>query len=290
MEQIGLKTLLSFSRELNIFESRTVVYEELLRDGLYPPLPVSGSRLVWGFPLLFHAEKCGILSLMCRKFDLSPADQIKTALRLERRTNDYSLREKIDLWKLIVLFQCEAHGEEIIPLVQSEGDFAEQVKRILLLPLPLQGLVRDGLVDVKTATTVQKLPEELFRLIREHQNRLSFSERRLVLVRIWEMSCRDKANKESTIALFREIIESDSPLDRSAECRFPELSAMNRQFDAFKNDVLGKTGVRLSPPRFFEGESFELGFRFANKKQLEERIKALNVLKDRCDELFRLLY
>ena len=73
--------------------------------------------------------------------------------------------------------------------------------------------------------------------------------------------------------------------------RYPRLSAVERQFTrALKAARLGE-GVRLSPPRFFEGEFLDLAFRARSPDDLEKLAGILHRLRNegRIEALFRIL-
>jgi hypothetical protein len=280
----------SYSREFDLFLRPREVASVQLEHHLYPPLPVTDEHLIWGFALLKQAEEAGVDSLMCRKLEVGPLEGLVIALTLENRCGQYSWREKSNIYTFLEHHGYLADSDKVAPLVEKGGSFAEQVQKFHTLSDTAAELVDRGMLDLKTGLRVKTLPESVFSLFLHSSCDLSFSTRRLVMAWLFEIAVRDQLAAAKVEELAREILDSDKPKQCCQHHRFPGLSAMYEEFEAFRKQHLSGSGIEITPPPSFEGERFTVTFSFNSTRNLEEKINTLKKIRDHSDEMFRLLY
>ncbi|MCF7929819.1 MAG: hypothetical protein K9L29_12160 [Spirochaetales bacterium] len=268
---------------------------EMVLRHAYPPLPVCGERLIWGFPLLEAAEDQRESRLLCREIGgpgFSPegggtGDLIREALLLEGRVDRYSPGEQDRILALI-----ERFGESDPPvdgLVQRKGSFRRMVGQYRSLSKHLRLMVDEGWTDLKTAVAVNGLSPAAAVRLQEGAAGLSFSSRRLLLRYLYEASRRREAGENEQLELAGKILASKDPLEAAQALRFPFITDLERRFDGLRQEVLRKSGVELDHPPGFEGEAFTVRFDFRSPVDLERKIGKLKELKERSNELFDLL-
>ncbi|MEM5947435.1 hypothetical protein WKV44_02650 [Spirochaetia bacterium 38H-sp] len=265
------------------------VSDVLLKKGFAPPLVCHGDELVWGYGLFSALVNAGAEKHEAIDIDGDTADLLVFALSCEGRAGRYSWEERERLF-----FFCRDAGileyvDRIIPLVEpGKKDFSHIGVFSQLMP-SLKAMVADNLVDIKTASYVSSLPDSVLGLIRFYDGRLSFSERRQIL--IWFKDCfvREGWDEESAIEKMTEILASSTPFEAVKRMRFPMLSDMQRDFARLRKNLTAKSGVALEAPDFFEGAAFSVSFKFESKSQLERRIEVLKKIAENADELFSFL-
>jgi hypothetical protein len=277
---------------LDLFEGGTELEPGLLRDGFYTPLCVSGSRLVWGFHLLGQAEKHGIESLRAiRREPMDAAASLKLALILENRTGRYTYNEKERIFHAMV--NLNLSGAEIPALVEGRADqgFMERMRQYSGLNPVLKNLVRTGALDLKTGLEIRDLPESVLSrmIIHPAWETFSHSNKRLFLTRFHESFKRDIPAETRTLEILEGLLASGEPLHALDALRYPAFTALSQKFEEFKERHLHESGVKLSPPPYFEGGVFSVSFSFTNAKNLGKKIARLHGLKEHADELFAII-
>jgi hypothetical protein len=285
--------ILSWDRECAFFNSAWEKSDELLSKGLYPPLPIRGKRLIWGFPLVERARSLGLEKIACRDFPaISVLEQMKLALLLENRAGMYDWREKARLACFAEKHGLSGAGSGITALIENNDDaaFWRKVKRYLDFPPALKALLDKKLIDFKTAEKTASLPEEFFALVLARGGNLTFSERRMFCTYIFEIVQRDGRKPPQAEKMAGKFLRLPQPLVGAAAERYPQLTALETQFRVFKEKHLKSSGISLAAPPYFEGGSFSLGFTFGNKKQYEKKLGRLARIGESIDELFGLLH
>jgi hypothetical protein len=280
MAAMTLAQLEALDPALDLFRASRPVPAELAGEGLHPPLPVCGRALVWGFPLLAAARAAGRSALECRLLgERPPAALLALALRLEARPGGYRWSEKLAMHRYA---RSRGFGlGELSGLVEGRPDprLEQKLEDFALLPPALQALVERGGLDLRAACRLRELPAEVFALVSGCS--LSHSERRTFLDLLRDARLNPGAAAEAA----RGALAGPRPLEAVRQLAFPALAALRREWAALEESVLGGSGVRLEPPEFFEGEHFEVRFRFRSKEGLARRLAALARLEDRFDEL-----
>lgn len=290
MEKIPVDRLKNeFSDVVDCFSGSLAPEPELVRYGLYPPLPICGERLIWGFHIVKTAEESGIHDLFCRRVELDSLEQLRVALKLENRTGRYSFKEKACFYHYLQQEQCMDRSSEIVPLVDIHGSFVEQIKQFTRLPALLKEMVDEHLIDIKSASKVQSLPEPVLSLLRYTRQNLSFSSRRMILQWLFEIGQRDNLVPEELAERASTIVNSDNPTSTAESMRFPTLRSLQEEFEQFKQRYIRHSGVELKHPPYFEGETFRIEIPFDSIRQLEKRLSVAQRVREHGDELFKLV-
>ncbi|MFP4563116.1 MAG: hypothetical protein ACLFRY_07370 [Spirochaetia bacterium] len=264
---------------------------ELLGLGLYPPLPVMGEYLVWGFRILESLKAAGDAAVRTVRLPDDPAEAITAALKLEGRKDGYSWEEKAGISDLVDRFGLsEPEKRRIERLVQTRGSFLAALNQYRHLPTELKSLVEEGAVDLKTARTVRDLPTEVISRLKRLAAGLSFSRRRELFLLFNEIVFRDAPEEAEISEFLSRVEEAADPVETVRRARFPELDALEESFAVFKERFLGGSGIELRAPKNFEGSRFSVSFSFETDRQLDRILDTLETLRGNTDELYRLLY
>jgi hypothetical protein len=280
MPQVSLAKLEALDPALDLFRASPPVPAELAEEGLHPPGPVGGPALVWGCPRLAAARAAARPALECRLLgERSPAAMLSLALALEARAGAYRWSEKLAMHRYA---RCRGFGlGELSGWVEGRPDprLEGKLEEFAGLPPALQAMVEQGGLDLRTACGLRELPAEVFALLSGCS--LSHSERRSFLGLLRDAGLGPRRSAEAA----RGALAGPRPLETLGELAFPALAGLRREWAALHQSILGGSGVRLEPPQFFEGEHFEVRFRFRSKEGLARRLAALARLGDRFDEL-----
>jgi hypothetical protein len=277
---LSLAELESLDPALDLFRASPPVPVELVAEGLHPPLPVCGPALAWGFPLLAAARAAGLAALECRLLgERSAAARLALALRLEARPGGYHWSEKLAMHRY-----ARSHGfglGELGGLIEGRPDprLEQKLEVFAALPPALAAMVEEGDLDLRAASGLRELPAEVFPLA--FAAALSFSERKAFLGLLRDAGLGPQATVEAA----RGALAGPRPLEALGELASPALATLRREWRALEESILGGSGVRLDPPEHFEGERFEVRFRFRNREDLTRRLAALTRLEARFDDL-----
>lgn len=261
----------------------------LVSRGFAPPLVCSGSVLIWSRGLFDCLVDAGIEEHEVVDVEGSELDLLLFALSCENRPGGFSWEERERLF-----FFCRDRGllpeaERIMALVEpGKRDFSH-VETFSVLPASLRAMVSEGLTDIKTASAVSSLPDSVVGLVRFYPGRLSFSERRQILLWFKECFIREGWDEEEAIKNMAALLADSNPFEAARRLRFPMLTDMQERFYELRQRIVGKGGVSLQPPAFFEGGSFSVSFKFESKKQLAKKIEVLRRIEENADELFSFL-
>jgi hypothetical protein len=292
MHRQAVSDLRRLSSDLDIFTGSAPESRELLDLDLYPPLPVSHTRLIWGYHILRAAEEAGKEELVCRLLpDPGPAEMLRLALHLEARTGRYTWPEQESCLAFLTRHAPEISAVEIAPLLTGKADprLPERIDAFSRLALPLKTLVAGGLLDLKSALRLRSLPESVFRRLAGAGEALTFSRRRLLLNQLEEIRRRERLQEPELLRLLSEALEAEDPPAVVRRRRYPVLTGLEERFRALKRDALEGSGIRLEAPECFEGENFTVSFSFRNRAGLARKLTRLRALEDKSDELFTLL-
>ncbi len=297
MDYLSIEALNSLTAGFDLFTGSKPIKNELLELGLLPPLPVAGNELVWGFNLLCSAAKRGYSRLPVVRITRRPLiELLRIAITTEDRAGNFTWGEMEKIYNLLVEKGSGELINSLSPLLLGHEDsrLFTRVKEFSSLKTQLKVLVEEKLIDLKTALQCNNwqaaLIEDIGALLRSGENPLSFSKRRIILNQLLEVSVKQGIPEEKILSLVRNTLNSADPLKTAQALRFPELTAMEERFLELKGKLLTGTGIKLTPPSFFEGENFNISFSFSSKKALEKKIDYLKTFAEKTDELFELLY
>jgi hypothetical protein len=216
-------------------------------------------------------------------------------LRLEGRAGRYSWREVAALRRLCRDLAVEIDAE-LSRQVTGDAAFAVKAERFAALPAALQGALQEALIDLRTAESLAHYasgdPGTLQRIL-DATRSISFSRRRQVLRLALENARRETPDAgglgDRVAELVHEAAAASDPVDALTRRRYPKLTALSDRFESIRTEALDGTGVRLTPPPYFEGDRFEVAFSFATAEELARKLAALDTLKARTGELQDLL-
>ena len=297
MDYLSIDALNLLTAGFDLFTGSKPIKNELLELGLLPPLPVAGNELVWGFNLLCSAAKRGYSRLPVVRITKKPLiELLRVAIILEDRAGGFTWKEMENICHLLIKSASSELINSLSPLLLGHEDsrLFTRVKEFSSLKTQLKVLVEEKLIDLKTALQCNNwqaaLIEDIGALLRSGENPLSFSKRRIILNQLLEVSVKQGIPEEKILSLVRNTLNSADPLKTAQALRFPELTAMEERFLELKGKLLTGTGIKLTPPSFFEGENFNISFSFSSKKALEKKINYMKTFAEKTDELFELLY
>ena len=288
MERMVTDALIKSPGTFDVFHRVHRVTLRILELGLYPPLPVNGEILVWGFHVVEAAHAFGHKELMCRHVQGSHHDLLSIALELEDRTGSYSVAERAAIAGLVAKADIHDNLDGLSRLITGGVGFFKQMRSFSELPSWMQGIVAEGKLDIKHGVRFATLPRRVCEMATTDRA-LSFSQVRLFLTYVQEAGTRDGLGADALADRVSEILAGSSPLEQVRTWRYPILTKLEGAFEDVRNRYLSETGITLKPPDNFEGDSYAVSFSFRNRGDLTRRIDKLKALKQACDELERLL-
>jgi hypothetical protein len=284
--------ILSWNKEFDLFTDSSQPDPELIRQSLYPPLPVKKNRLIWGFNIVKVSLQYKIKQLICK--DVSTLDlpqSLALALRLENRTEGYSWQEKENIYRLLNEVENNRQLDQIIFLIQGRKDnyFLSTMQEYTGLKHLQKKIITHNILDFKFIRHFQQLPLKYFQFLWQNRQKYTHSQRRIVTCYVAEIYFHKKLTTKQLEKLLFRINSEKDPINTLKAERFPQLTKMKRRFEQIKDNILKHTGIQLESPSDFEGDSFTVSFKFNSIKNLDKKIKALEKLKQQAYELFKLL-
>ncbi|MCK4516405.1 MAG: hypothetical protein KAU31_14175 [Spirochaetaceae bacterium] len=314
---------MSFNDDLDLFtDSNAYLPDTLFEHGLVPPIPITAGPnpvLIWGWPVARRAAELGVTELSSRTIHLNSAAALSLALQLENRTGRYSWAEQEAMVGYLEKAPqrggardvkggagtpagtdtpagTEAGGVDwpaFSRLVRGDGALAELVGRYRRLGPDLCALVNDEFISLKTAERIARVPSDFVTSHHSALDSLSFSTRRQFLESLAELIIQASGTEagavSDTCTRASAALDEHDPVAALRRWRYPTLTRLDEQFGDIRRTALHGTGVDLEAPPYFEGDSFTVSFRFRDCAELEERTRALERLKDSCDQLFGIL-
>lgn len=304
MELIERDVLEKLETGLDLFSDSGAWSPQLVRLNLCPPLCITETRIVWGFPILKTARKADITRLWCEKMAGNDLDCLKIALLCEGRENRYALTEKARIGAFLEEHGLLPEAEEIGFLVQDKGNFLPQAAQYRSLPPSVRIYVDENLLDLKHAEYFFGLGRETAfpeSIIATHDalfRSFTFSERREFLSLLLEIGLKngigvgDGGTRLRPPAMGRalaDIAADPRPLEALRALRFPGYTGSLRHFEEIRNRMFQGSGVKLSAPANFEGSGFNVEFSLTSKEKLKRVIHRLSEALEYTDELFDIL-
>ena len=292
----------SLSAELDIFSGARVPRPDLIEKKLYPPLPICSDTLIWGFEILRSAGRQGLRQVHCLLIPSCPrAEMLSLALKLENRAGRFSWPEKERMLAFLAASEAPTGTlssdptlielvDDLSPLIEDHRDpqLAEKIVAFAALPAGLKTLVAEGQLDLKSATRVQDLPEEVF--VGLQSSTFTFSERRQFLNELFEVSRKGAFSQAEIRCVADQAFRNRQPIEAVHRLRYPALTALERRFSGLEERLLKGSGVRVKPPPYYEGDSFTVEFEFNSTKSFNRKLNALHSLEGSLDALLELLH
>ncbi|MCA1753291.1 MAG: hypothetical protein LC641_01050 [Spirochaeta sp.] len=282
--------------------------ERLLR-GLYAPFPVirhashahrhashEQLTLVWGFSAVREAEAAGLAAVSCIEVPNDIVSALEIALEFERRPGGYTPAEQYAMWRLMTGSSEPVAKDRLArvgSLLGSSGQaFQALMRRFDALPDAVREAVLGETLDIKTAERCRDLPAACIAALSGPDYRaagLSFSRTRQLLSLLREIWLRDNLSPAACRTLMDSAVADADPVAYLRRQRYPELVNLEQRFASLRRETTAGSGVELTAPPYFEGDSFELRFQFSSRAELSRRRVALQYIEDRFDEFLELL-
>lgn len=264
-----------------------------LEAWLRPAVVGADGRLIWGFRYqhLWHTRReypFAVLRLTVP--DLS-VESLATALTAEGRRDRYRFSEMARVLARAAEFSdgdAPVTDPRLASLLTSDGDPTPVVRRYRALPPVIATAVDNGEIDLATGEMVPSdlgaAAAAILPLLRD----VSFSTRRQAFRMAVDCFRGGAAPTELTAQL--SAVPRDERLGYLRRCRYPRLTELETRFAAIRDRHTRGTGVRLEPPKNFEGDRFAVSFSFRNREELRRRRGALAGIEDEIDGLLDLLF
>ena len=291
VEQADVDYLLSLKPDLDIFDAQDPDHE-LIQLEFFPALPITPDVLIWGHHIVKTAKAIGKQRLPCRRIrEADSLSLLKIALKLESRKGGYTWMERAKILDFLTVHAGSWDAAAISPLVDGKIDFQweQKVRDYQGLHPRLQEMVNCRVLDLKTSLTANNLPPEVIDLVFKHRRLLTFSERRILITFLAEISRRDKASTREAVEFAVGIFQAAQPIDYVRRIRYPVLTEMESQFQTQADRLLAGTGIHLKAPPFFEGDAYTVSFDVASKENFREKMNVLKRLQEQFGEFLDLL-
>jgi hypothetical protein len=89
--------------------------------------------------------------------------------------------------------------------------------------------------------------------------------------------------------LAERIGTSQDPPGEIRKMRYPALTGLENRFKQIVEPAIKGTGIRITPPPYFEGSHFSLEFQFESPEQLNRKVFTLQQFIEKGNDLFSLL-
>lgn len=281
------------------FQESYCPVEELLRQRLYPPLPLwdrgghKGRTMVWGKRILEKLLELEVQELLVRKFDpgeLTLPQALILWIELEHRKEEWTWSELVYLYQYLQEHRITLPAPLLIALLGPEGNWY-RVEQFIQLSEPLKQLVLEEKLDLKAAFRAKSIPSEAIEQLIPVLKSFSYSERRIFLRLFYEAMQRDCLDFQKSIGLANRLMHTPKPLEELYRIRYPTLKRLEETFHATVDTFLKGTGIKVTPPPYFEGTHFKVEFSFEKGSQLQRKALTLQKLSERIDPMIeKLIY
>ncbi|MCX7787325.1 MAG: hypothetical protein N2442_06490 [Spirochaetes bacterium] len=264
VQKITLRELSSIP-PLFTFQERYLLSQELLRKDLYPPIPLwfrgskEGEWIIWGKGLVDQLKDLNKQEVLVRRFgpdELTSTDALILWMGLEHREEEWD---------------------------------SYRVQELSALPTPLQTLVAELKLDLKTAMRVKSLPLRILEAFIPLLETFSYSQRRIFLRLFFEVFHRDQLDTMKGLELVTYLVSSPNPLEELHRIRYPEFHRLEQSYRATVDPILKGSGIQVSPPSYFEGTRFKVEFCFEKGTQLKKKAQILQKLSETIDSVINRL-
>ncbi len=266
---------------------------------LVPPLGVPGgrgARVISGFRRLAACRALGWSELPLRLLEAEPTERELARLAIaenawSRRLNLIELSRAVNL---LAGFSPEGRidvAEAAAAGLRGGEAFLQRIAPLCRMPQAVQDAVLEESVSLWTAAELARLPADAAEVLAAVLRRLKagLNVQREILTHTHEIvlregiSVRDLLASPEVAALLDEA--GDDPNERTRRLRrflrtrrFPQLSAAEDRCRALLRELPLAPGLRMQPPRDFEGTRFALQLEFATAEEalaLRERLDRL---------------
>lgn len=281
------------------FQESACPVEDLLKREIYPPLPLwdrgerYGWTIVWGKRTVEKLSALPIKEVLVRKFgpgELTLPGALILWIGLEQRKGGWSWTELRDLYQYVQEHRISLPEPLLSSLVGSVGNW-HRIEQFNQLSEPLQQLVSEEKLDLKTALRVKSIPPQAIEGLIPVLESLSYSERRIFLRLFYEVVKRDRLESPQSLDLATRFRHTPKPLEDLYRIRYPSLHRLEETYHATVDTFLKGTGIKVTPPPYFEGTQFKVEFSFDKGSQLQRKALILQKLSERIDPVIgKLVY
>lgn len=281
-------------------QDKASLLESIRKFGLLQPPAVwrnaTGLIVVSGFRRIRACQKLGLQAIPTRWVanDLRPLDCLRMAIAENNTQRSLNLVEMARAVQRVRLYCPHGHkmADELTRLgLPTSRPMINKLDRLGCLPSDLQAAVVDGTIGLNTALEVGSLERQdqlavqaLFSLLQ-----LSVGKQKEILGMTRDIAGRDKKSIADVLHAdaVRAIVEDDQ-IDRNQKTtmirgylkktRYPHLTAFETQYHETVNALKLGPNMRIDPPAYFEGTTFTLSLRFANRRDLESAYGTIGTL------------
>ncbi len=249
--------------------------------------------VISGFRRINACSALNMTSASCRIVtpDTSMHDCAKLAVSENSFQRELNLVEQSRALNLLTEFikdQTDTAVEAASLNLPGNYSLINKIKKITLLPDQIQEGLLNGSISLSVILEIEEMERDEGMKFAEIFNslKLSLNKQREIITLV-----KDIAFREDTGIL--EVLENDDISDilnnnddrnqKSRELRlflkqwrYPSLSEAEAHFDQCVKELKPGTGIKLIPPKYFEGPDYSLHVNFRDVEELEERKAALD--------------
>jgi hypothetical protein len=279
------------------FQESFCPVEDLLKRELYPPLPLwergdrAGCTIVWGKRIVEKLSELPMKEVLVRKFgpgELTLTEALIVWIGLEQRQGGWRWTELADLYPFVHKHRISLPEPLLSTLVGSEENW-HRVEQFMQLSEPLRQLVSEEKLDLKTALRVKSIDPQAIEQLKPVLESLSYSERRILLRLFYEVVQRDRLDSPQSMDLASRLKDTPKPLEELYRIRYPSLHHLQETYHATVDTFLKGTGIKVTPPPYFEGTQFRVEFVFDKGSQLQRKALTLQKLSEKIDPVIETL-
>ena len=172
-------------------------------------------------------------------------------------------------------------------------DLIKKIINICHLPLPIQNCVLSNIISLSMAVELGTFEKDIGITFVKIFNdlKLGLNKQRELITLINEISFRDNIPVMKVIqeSGFQEILHNDE-LDRTKKTekiryylkkkRYPSITCAEQKFEELVKELKLGNGMKLIPPKNFEGNTFSIKLHFNNLKELQNHADTLKKITD----------
>ena len=192
-------------------------------------------------------------------------------------------------------------SKELVDLASTLGlavdePIIDKVKRLCLLPKPVQESILGGTVSLTVAMVLESLDADcaiIFSRIFD-QLRVGINKQKDILNLAREISCREGLSLKKVLEDDHFIdIMTHRDLDRGQKSRrlraylrqrrYPRIVEAEKKFETYRKNLKLGNGIRLIPPKDFESTSYGLNLTFAAVEDLKAIVRRIHEITQHDD-------
>jgi ParB family transcriptional regulator, chromosome partitioning protein len=255
-------------------------------------------RIVCGFRRIAAATLLGRQTIRAAVLDVQTNDldcaRIAVADNIFQRTlNLIEISRALRLLDELLENSDQLANEAAILGLPDNAGVMHKLKGLCRLPKAVQEGILSSAISLPVAIEIDAMPVDEGRCYAEIFNRLrpSLNKQREIMVLVQEIASREDISVLHVLndPNIEEIL-NHADLDRSRKLqkvraflktrRFPAITHAEKTFETHVKKMKLGSGIKLVPPKNFEGSDYTLVVDFKNLKELEERIGIIEEMKN----------